>query len=345
MKSTYKLIVKSVTPIHIGSGEEYPLFSVVDNYRFDDEEIVERFIDNELRLRDDVKIEDVEKIKEKMEREIYQYAKSMKNSLTPLYRLDEIDRSILSSQNKMIKIQETMKYVDKEALKPFIPASTIKGIFLTIWFYKIVKKIQKGSNKNVFQILKTIIHERDGKKITFSKILENPNLIERFKENLENLFGEKVPKVALSDCFLSYYKLKVGSLFVGRRKSIRVEVLDEFEGSCILDAEDFNINEFIYYLKEFVRDYLSKMEGLREIGGNIKSEVSKIKEELSKMKENESFLVVGKFTNMYSKSLQLVLNIANNRVRRPTILRYLDINGRKTPIGLVKVEFLEEKKV
>jgi len=345
MKLTYKLIVKSVTPIHIGSGEEYPLFSIVDNYRFDDEEIVESFINNELRLRDDVKVEDIEKIREKIEREIYQYAKSVKNSLIPLYKLDEVDRLILSTENKMIKIQETMKYVDKDALKPFIPASTIKGIFLTIWFYKIIKKIQMSGNKNVFQILNTVIEKEKRNNITFSTILKSPHLIERFKINLENLFGEKIPKMVLHDCFLSSYKLKVGRLFVGRRKIIQVEVLDEFEGSCILDAEDFNINEFICYLKEFARDYLSKMEGLKEIDGNMKNEISKIKEDLSKMKENESYLIVGKFTNMYSKSLQLVLNISNYRVRRPILLRYLDINGRKTPIGLVKVEFLEEKKV
>jgi len=337
----YKLIIKSVTPIHIGSGKNYPLFSIIDNFRYSEEEIIRKFIDEKLKSLGEISLEIIAKIGEKMTEEIPQYAVKVKDELTPLYKVSEVDRSILS-ENKMRNIEETMKYVEKDISKPFIPASTIKGVFLTVWLYN---NIQNKDGKNINQILGSEIEKEGNKKITLLNLLERPQMIEKYIEKLKGLFNDEFPKITVSDCLFSFYKLKVGKLYVGRRPPIIIETVDEFEGNCVFDVEGYNALKLISYLKNFNLKYMEKLENLKKDIGNIRKEVIKMKEELLTMKENESYIVLGKFTNLYSKSMQLLLNgqiPGKKGIRLPTILRYFEINGKRMPIGFAKIELLEE---
>jgi len=338
----FKVIVESLSPIHIGSGKKYPLFSILDNYRYNDEEIFRRFVEENLSAKSIVGLRDIYEIMEKFEDKIYNYAKSIKNSLQPIYRIDEFDEAI-GREPKIAEVDETIKYLDKTQLKPMIPGSTIKGIFLTAWLYRILK----NKINNLEALLETYVEEEkeEKKRKKLKDVLSQPNLLEKYKEKIENLLGSKLPIMSFSDCLPESYKIKVGKIWVGRTRKFNLEVVDEFKGRFSMSIEnELELEKTIETLKIFTSDYFKNLEGLRVIDGNIKDKVAEAEKLLENMRSNEAIIIVGKFTNMYAKSLISILPQKQKvKLPRPSrFLRYFSINERKMPIGLVKIKVEKE---
>ena len=338
----FKVVVKSLSPIHIGSGERYPLFSILDNHRYDDEEIFRRFVEKKLSGKNIIELKDAYEIMEKFEDEIYDYAKSIKNSLQPIYRIDELDEGV-EEESKVSGVEETIKYLDKTQLKPMIPGSTLKGIFLTAWLYKVLK--DKGNNLET--ILEAYVEENEKKKKRkkLEDVLSQPNLLEKYKEKIENLLGTKLPTMGFSDCLLESYKIKVGKIFVGRARKFNIEVIDEFSGKFSLSVEnEYELMKVMEALKVFAKDYFENVKGLMEIGGGIREKIAEAEKMLENMESNEVIIIVGKFTNKYSKSLISILpQSKRQKLQKPSrFLRYFSINERKMPIGLVKIKVEKE---
>jgi CRISPR/Cas system CSM-associated protein Csm5 (group 7 of RAMP superfamily) len=340
----HKIEVESITPVHIGSGRDYPIFSIIDGKRFDDGAIFERFADS---LMDNVKNTNIDDflnfLKNSLENEIAEFSIRNKDKLTPLYNIDEIDSSVKSNENKLSKVYEIIKYVDGKSYRPFIPASTIKGLFLTIWFYKNLLNKEKELNRIIWGKIKG----ENNKEIEVYRILQNPNLIEIYKEGLKSIFGENPPEILISDCYLSQYKIKIGRLFFGSEinRNINIEVLDDFKGSftIIPKIEEIKIGEYFASLNDFTRKYLENLKRMKELDRRSKSKVDEISNELNKIKENEAIVVLGKYTNLYSKTiLSAVPEYLSRRfrVRRPRILKHFAINGNIKLIGFVKMRLL-----
>jgi CRISPR/Cas system CSM-associated protein Csm5 (group 7 of RAMP superfamily) len=340
----YKIEVESITPVHIGNGNDYPIFSIIDGKRYDDGKIFEIFIDSSVGNYKITNIDEfLNSFKNSLESKIVEFSIQNKDKLTPLYNVDEIDISVKSNENKLSKVYEIVKYVDGKSYRPFIPASTIKGLFLTVWFYKNFGNKEKELNRIIWEKIKG----ENNKEIEVYRILQNPNLIEIYKEGLKKIFGESPPEILISDCYLSQYKIKIGRLFFGfgRNRNINIEVLDDFKGSftIIPKSEDIKIREYFASFNDFTRRYLWNLKRMKELDQRSKSKVDEISSELNKIKENEAIVVLGKYTNLYSKTILSALpeDLSRRfRVRRPRILKHFSINGNIKLIGFVKMRLL-----
>jgi len=340
----YKIEVESITPVHIGNGNYYPIFSIIDGKRFYDEEIFESFVDGSMQS---VKITNIDEflnsLKNSLESKIVEFSIQNKDKLTPLYNVDEIDSSVKSNENKLSKVYEIVKYVDGKNYRPFIPASTIKGLFLTIWFYKNLLNKEKELNRIIWGKIKG----ENNREIEVHEILQKPNLIENYKDGLKKIFGENPPEILISECYLSQYKIKIGRLFFGfgRNRNINIEVLDDFKGSftIIPKSGDIKIGEYFALFNDFTRRYLGNLKRMKELDQRSKSKVDEISNELNKIKENEAIVVLGKYTNLYSKTILSALpeDLSRRfRVRRPRIIKHFSINGNIKLIGFVKMRLL-----
>ena len=282
--------IESATPIHIGNGNSYRAIFLKQNKRVSETEVLSKLINEELVKK---ALRDEELFTWNRIKEVVE-----RENFSTLYYVAEIDRRIRNEE-----IYETIKHKNK----PYIPGSTIKGMLVTAFIYD--KLMNKGS-KEILEI---------------AKLLRGKNLASNIRL-LEKKFGLKI---SVSDCILDEYKLKVGFVKVGMRKTIVVEVIDEFKGKFLLET---NVQNILEIASKFCADYLKRLENLRELEPNSRELIRKLKEE-------NRLLVLGRFTNLFSKSIQLLFekkNIKIKNIKKPSFIRIFEINGKKNLLGLVK---------
>jgi len=328
--SKYVVKLESISPIHIGNGEEYFSTFIRDGIRLNEEIIFEEFTKQILRGVD------IEKISERFN-ELKSYVEHLENSLIErayLYKFDELDKSITS---KEVRVQEILKENENGKIKPLIPGSTIKGYILTLM---LLKELEEANESVIIEANRVYVKVGKKRRPLLNSLIRNPTLIERFREEIEKFI--KLKNFSVSDCVLNNYKIKLGKLYIWRRGNpIFIEVLDEFSGKCEIEA-DFDLEDLIKnYGNKFARRYLEKLEKLEEIVPGTKEKINEIKKEL----ENENLIIVGKYTNLYSKSIHLLpenklrfLKERFEKIRLPRILKIFEINGKKQILGMVKVK-------
>ncbi|MEM0481116.1 MAG: RAMP superfamily CRISPR-associated protein [Candidatus Aenigmatarchaeota archaeon] len=284
-----KLKIESLSPIHIGNGESYLSLFIKNSFKVSEESVFEFYAEEILKSQNYSYNEDlIRKIVNNKE-------------VLELYKLDEIDKEVLE---RRVEILENIKSISKDGKIIFyIPASSLKGFFLTAVLNNEIKK--------------------EGKK-EFLRILSNRKNISQIGNFLKK---EGIVNLEIEDCKLNSYKIKIAKVFYSSKKYTFLEVIDEFEGSFRIEINGkYDINKLLEVSNEYVNEYINMIKNL--------TNCDKISEILEKIEKEENKVILGKFAGINSKTIH---NHSNKRTR---YCKYLEINNKVYPIGFAKLKVL-----
>lgn len=311
--------VKTISPIFIGNGEFYYSYLLVKNKKINESRFLSRFFDylkSKSQNPSSINIEglsnDFEKFKEEFQKQEIS--------------IDDVEYEIQISEGLLNELKisnrqifEFIKYLDIQKKKqiPFIPGSTIKGIFTTALVYNYFKEKREG----------------------LQKIREKSSHMLKLYSNLVGVL-EDIVNIYVSDVIPEKYTLRLGKLYYGRipDKSTFLELLVDFEGTFTLKSEIENIDEkkLIDYVDSFSRDYLEKLKKLslvrvKNATPNIENEIKNNRIESLIKNKNEKLMIVGRYANLFSKSLCLLENVCNVR-EKPKYIRLATFDDKQYDI-------------
>lgn len=323
-----KVKIKTISPVFIGSGNSYPLYMLINNVR-----IKESIFSNKLYeylIKEKKFLENLELLQTLTK----YFDDFIKNYCKLPIKQEEIEYEILvhdelSRYPEEKEVQEVIKTVDLGTGRkvPYIPGSTIKGVITTALMYDYI--IKNSNNQEMINyIIKTLL--KDNKKR--GHLLELYSYINKLLPEASNIY--------VSDALPEKYKLCLGKIYYGGRieRSVFLELLVEFEGEFKLESQIENVSErdLLDKVDKFSRDYLAKLANLKLVKIPVQNYENIIKNRINTLlKSDQKLMIVGRYSNLFSKSLYLLkykLNINWRFVKEPEYIRLITINNREYDI-------------
>lgn len=358
--------IETITPVHIGDGNTF--FAVKkDGYMYYLDEIFERF---------QPKYESLKKLttlNNPSSDDLINTLLIPKEVFNPKYAI---------SQNldygKYAKDKGNISCCQKALDKPIIPGSSLKGAFVNIFWYYVIKKNNAIKNylinnhdikksvtalENAAKSLRTYLRIRDVNLNCDTVIYEVNRYQKSEKSNNGIILCGNVEAINHNESYEGELLLKL--------KPEEKKHLNDLKEEIINNQKEFIFKDFInelynyiinfetifpQYNKEFMKEVITKeLSYVNEITSskvNIKYLNEFYQDILKRLDNDEIILQIGKFTNYIDKSFVIALGkyynenfekfTPNRKKKVPTIdtMNLTTINGvGKVPLGFIKVEF------
>jgi len=305
-----KIIIKTLTPVHIGSGKEIsPTEYLVENEYFhrinlnslfadpNFQPLLEKFIDSALHTRYLGDLIPKELLKKHI-----------------LYTLP-----ITGEAKEYLKNNKTVvKEFIKSAGRVFIPGSSLKGSILSAIFYHILKEKFSSAKESILQKLQPQNKYDDLLEFVFSSLAKNPALkLKRFTRWLDVIdSNNKNPSEVLQISLVKVKGSKSGKELPILYETLKVNV--EFVAEIKSQTTIFKEEEILSIVNDFYKKVLAK--------------------DKNQIKTNGILIRLGQGVTAYATSCLILaeeLGIKDYPVKPPTTRKRID---KILPMGWVKLQ-------
>ncbi len=358
--------IETITPVHIGDGNTF--FAIKQNgYMYYLDEIFERFQPNPQSL------DKLTKLNNPSSEDLIRTLLIPATIFDPKYAI---------SQNldygKYAKDRGNISCCQKSLDKPIIPGSSLKGAFVNLFWYYVIKKNSNIKNYliNNYNIKKSVSSlENAAKALRSHLIVRDVNLdceaviyeVNRYNKS-EGLSGGIIPCGNVEA--INYNETYEGELLLDFKPEEQKH-LNDIKERIINNQNDPIIKEFInelynyiiniktifpQYNKEFMKSVvikeLSYVNNITSSKVDVKYLNDFYQDILRRLDNGEIIMQIGKFTNYIDKSFAIALgqyydqnfdNFTPNKKKKVSTIDTMNlttINGiGKYPFGFIKLEF------
>ena len=292
-----KLILKTLSPLHIGSGNEFELnFNLLSKdsfiYLFDEDKIVKFLISKNIQIPSNF---------DELKKLILQYSEEL-----------------ISSQNYFRKIESNFTKLSKPLqeqvstqAKPIITGSSIKGAIKTAYIYRMVQNDEFKKEQDDLQR----IDEKDFK-IKNKLINEKKDLIKRIDGKITNITKTIFRNLKISDSFTPLSTQIFKSINIKKEKSHqskrgeKVNQIANFTESIkVGESTEITINisdKYFDDLKTVCNEYY-QLAFNKEFDNYF---LNKLKFPKINLKPNQFLLNIGRFSGAELKSIEEIRSLS-----------------------------------